>query len=130
VLAALESVPGERRLTWRMHRVERGETLAQIAKEFNTPANSIAVANSSSLVASLEAGDRLVIPATFNPDGPAAKTVSRKAARYTRTASTTSLQRAAPTRQTPSRTVHHRASGKNLKTASTRGASGSAPGNN
>ena len=128
VLAALDSVPGEKRLTWRMHRVERGETLAQIAKEFNTPANSIAVANSS-LIASLEAGDRLVIPATFNPDGPAARTASRNAANPSRIPSARSSHKAAP-RHSPSGPLRHRASSKNLKTASVKGAGSSAPGNN
>ncbi len=118
VLAALESVPAERRMTWRMHRVERGETLSQIAQAFNTPANSIAVANNS-LVSTPEAGDLLVIPATFNPDAPTARTASKKAAgRYSQTSSTRSSHKAAPVRRTPDRTVHHRASTKNLKSAS------------
>jgi membrane-bound lytic murein transglycosylase D len=126
VLAALDNVPVDRRLTWRMHRVERGETLAQIAQAFKTPANSIAVANNS-LVSPLEAGDLLVIPASFNPDGPVSRTALRRApARYSRTASGKSTHKAAaPARRTPDRTLHHRASAKTLKPAGMRGAAGS-----
>ena len=36
VAAALENVPETHRASWRMHRVQEGETLVTIAKRFNT----------------------------------------------------------------------------------------------
>jgi membrane-bound lytic murein transglycosylase D len=71
VTAAIESVPEVHRTSWRMHRVQQGETLVAIAKQFNTPAESIATANNRTLEAP-EAGDLLVIPAALQPD-PAAR---------------------------------------------------------
>src|SRR5258708_10430550 len=115
ILAALESVPAERRMTWRMHRVEHGETLSQIAQAFNTPANSIAVANNS-LVSTPEAGDLLGIPATFNPDAPTARTASKKAAgRYSPPHSTKAPYKGAPGLPAPGRSGHHPAPTAQLK---------------
>ncbi len=62
--AALEMFPAERRTSWRMHRVESGETLAGIARQFNTAASSIEDANRISTNGP-QAGDRLIIPASF-----------------------------------------------------------------
>jgi membrane-bound lytic murein transglycosylase D len=62
VLAGLEAVPEMRRASWRVHRVGQGETLASIAKQYNTPVSSIASANTSS---SAGIGDVLVIPAAL-----------------------------------------------------------------
>ena len=45
VTAALDLVPAERRASWRMHRVEPGETLASMARLFNLPPSKIATAN-------------------------------------------------------------------------------------
>jgi len=119
VLAALENVPPDRRMTWRMHRVERGETLAQIAKQFATPANAIAVANKR-LEEAPEAGDLLIIPASYTPDAPAARhSVSKTApARHSRASRTSRKTLAA--RQVSERTLHHRASSRTVKTAGIR----------
>lgn len=78
VTAAIENVPEIHRTSWRMHRVQQGETLTTIAKQFNTPAESIATANNRTLEAP-EAGDLLVIPATPQPDPGARKYVARRA---------------------------------------------------
>ena len=64
LVAALESVPDTKRASWRLHRVERGETLAAIAKRYRTGAASIASVNHSQAVAP-EAGDLLLIPASY-----------------------------------------------------------------
>ena len=119
VAAALQNVPPERRLTWRMHRVERGETLAQIAKAFNMPAGSITHANNS-LMDAPEAGDLLVIPVSYNPDAASAKhsAARRGSARYSRAAAS---RRAAAAHRVPDRVLHHRASTKQVRTASLRG---------
>ena len=67
IASALEAVPAAYRASWRMHRIEPGETLAAIAKHFHTGAGSILAANRS-LSASLEPGDVLVIPAAYKPE--------------------------------------------------------------
>ncbi len=77
--ATLERVPVLQRTSWRMHRVETGDTLAAIAKQYNSSADRIAEANA---LASLqpEAGDRLLIPAsTFVP---VTRSASRGASRH------------------------------------------------
>lgn len=115
-LAALENVPPDRRMTWRMHRVERGETLAQIAKQFATPANAIAHANNR-IEEAPEAGDLLIIPASYTPDAPAARHgVSKKApARHVRASKTSPKSLAA--RPVSERILRHRAAPKTVKTA-------------
>jgi len=65
VAAGLEAVPETRRASWRVHRVGQGETLASIAKQYNTPVSSIASANSSSTA---DIGDVLVIPAAMQTE--------------------------------------------------------------
>ena len=78
VVAALENVPETHRATWRMYRVQQGETLVSIAKRFATPAESIAAANKRTVEAP-EAGDLLVIPSSQEPDRAVAKkTLARR----------------------------------------------------
>ncbi len=104
VLAALDNVPAERRDSWRMHRVAQGETLAEIAKRFGTAANSIAAANNRLLDAP-EAGDLLIIPASFQPQRATAhKLAVKTSARHPRT-------------KVSARVLHHRASARTYKTA-------------
>ena len=64
-VAALETVPAEKRLAWRMHRVEPGENLAAIARRFNASPSQIAAANSLGL-AEPAPGDRVMIPAAMH----------------------------------------------------------------
>ena len=45
LLAALPSVPAERRASWRMHKVESGETLAMIGKRYGASPSVIAAVN-------------------------------------------------------------------------------------
>ncbi len=121
VLAALANIPSDRRMTWRMHRVERGETLALIAKEFATPATFIAQANSR-LMEAPEEGDLLVIPASYNPDAPVRKrfavrkTTSGGRARTAKGAS----RKSAATHSVPERILQHRAAPKTVRTARAR----------
>ena len=75
VTAALDNVPESRRAAWRMHRVQPGETLAAIAKQFGTPAEAVASANNHTLEAP-EAGDLIVIPV---PAEPSRKSVAHRA---------------------------------------------------
>ncbi len=76
--AALDLVPAERRASWRMHRVESGQTLAAIARLYNSSPSLIASTNN--LTDNDPApGDRLLIPVGDRPAAPAHS--SRPAAR-------------------------------------------------
>jgi membrane-bound lytic murein transglycosylase D len=70
--AALEQIPAERRPSWRIHRVQSGETLAGIAREFRSSSGAIAAANSLS-GSDPNIGDRLLIPAAYHETTPALK---------------------------------------------------------
>jgi membrane-bound lytic murein transglycosylase D len=74
--ASLQMIPGERRASWRMHRVSSGETLAAIGKRYGMPAGSIAAANGLKQD-SPAAGDRLLIPAAYR-EGTAPKHAAAK----------------------------------------------------
>ncbi len=77
--AALDLFPAERRASWRMHRVESGETLAVIAHQYNTTPSSIAGANRISDLGP-QAGDRLIIPASYQETASVAPHARRFAA--------------------------------------------------
>jgi membrane-bound lytic murein transglycosylase D len=62
--ASLEMIPTDRRLSWRMHKVAEGETLASISRQFGAAAGVIAAANKLQSAEPV-AGDRLVIPAVY-----------------------------------------------------------------
>jgi membrane-bound lytic murein transglycosylase D len=71
--AALEQIPADRRPSWRIHRVQSGETLAEIAREFRSSSSAIAAANKIS-GSDPNIGDRLLIPAAYHETIPALKT--------------------------------------------------------
>ncbi|MEO7142947.1 MAG: transglycosylase SLT domain-containing protein [Bryobacteraceae bacterium] len=113
VLAAIESVPASHRNSWRLHRVEPGDTLALLARRYNAPAMSIAASNraDSNSEAGLEEGRMLVIPVSYKPESSpshrrsAKRTVVRRAyATGLAARSKTATARRAPVR-TPSRRV-------------------------
>ena len=117
IASALQAVPAAYRASWRMHRIEPGETLAAIAKHFHTGTKSILAANQS-LSASLAPGDVLVIPAAFHPEHAArVKRGRRTAVVSTRHAKKTSRRYVAASHVTANhksgsrRTVHHTARG-------------------
>jgi membrane-bound lytic murein transglycosylase D len=66
----MASIPPEKWLTWRQHRVEDGETLASVAQKFHVTAASLVEANSlsdgsartPSIHAALDSGTKLIIP--------------------------------------------------------------------
>lgn len=77
VVAAIDAVPEDKRAAWRLHRLSSSDTLASIAKQYSTAANSILAANQvdPSFFESPEDGEVLLIPAA-----PAkAPTVQRRA---------------------------------------------------
>lgn len=87
VMAALESVPEEKRASWRLHRVTDGETLASIARRYSTASNSIVAANSrldSSFFDAPEQGEMILIPASLSED--AAPKIAKKGRARTITA--------------------------------------------
>jgi membrane-bound lytic murein transglycosylase D len=119
IAAGLASVPLDRRATWRVHRVETGETLTEIAARFRTAASAIAAANNRTVEAP-EAGDILVIPAL------------RQSARVARRISPTQLSthaRAARNTYASHRispeVLYHRAAPRTVKTAGVYGHSAS-----
>lgn len=59
VEATLQSIPAERRASWRIHRVTEGDTLDAIARRYRMPVSAIAAANNA---ADAEVGDVLIIP--------------------------------------------------------------------
>jgi membrane-bound lytic murein transglycosylase D len=62
--AEIADIPADKWVSWRRHRVESGETLASIAKKYRVTAAAIADANGVERNAALDAGEKLIIPAT------------------------------------------------------------------
>ena len=90
--AALDRLPMTQRASWRVHRVEVGETLVAIAKRYNSSPNRIAEANA--LASQLpEAGDRLLIPASSTDSAPhtVAHVALHRAMQHTKTARRTTI---------------------------------------
>ncbi len=67
IAAVLDAVPGDRRSSWRVHRVEDGEDLASIARRYRVSEASLATANRGENNI-LERGDILIIPAAPQPE--------------------------------------------------------------
>ena len=82
-MAGLDSIPGDHRLGWRMHRVETGETLGVIAKRYGATPASIVSANHMLATDQPAPGDRLIIPAAYH-EPPAPRATIRRSARTTR----------------------------------------------
>jgi membrane-bound lytic murein transglycosylase D len=73
VTAALEQIPADRRESWRMHRVEEGESLASVARQFNLTSGKLAAAND--LKDEPAPGDRLLIPVAYHETTAPVRTV-------------------------------------------------------
>ncbi len=97
VTAALDLVPAERRASWRMHRVEEGESLASIARLFNSSTNQIASAND--LKNEPASGDFLMIPASYHEAASALRTPKAQA----RGSKSSTVRRASSVTSTASR---------------------------
>jgi membrane-bound lytic murein transglycosylase D len=61
-LAEIATVPEDKWVYWRKHRIEPGQTLGSIAKLYRTKAAAIADVNGVELTATLRPGDKLIIP--------------------------------------------------------------------
>jgi membrane-bound lytic murein transglycosylase D len=64
----IAEIPPANWVSWRRHRVEEGESLAQIAKTFRVTPTAIVSANELDSHAPLEVGRKLIIPASAAPD--------------------------------------------------------------
>jgi membrane-bound lytic murein transglycosylase D len=62
--AEIADIPPDKWVSWRRHRVEAGETLTSIGKKYHVTAAAIADANNLERNAALDAGEKLIIPAT------------------------------------------------------------------
>jgi membrane-bound lytic murein transglycosylase D len=71
--AGIADIPPEKWVSWRRHKVEAGDTLTSIAKKYRVTPAAIASANNLEKGASLDPGEKLIIPAVQ----PASETKSR-----------------------------------------------------
>src|SRR5690349_11608153 len=62
--AEIADIPADKWVSWRRHRVEAGETLTSIGKKYHVTPAAIASANNLEHGAALDAGEKLIIPAT------------------------------------------------------------------
>jgi len=100
LMASLEMIPTEHRMSWRIHRVVPGETLAAIGKRFGVSPTSITTANSLAKAEAAE-GDWLMIPAALRTDAPVRHTTAKPAARRR-----TPAKRSVPTASLPASSTH------------------------
>jgi membrane-bound lytic murein transglycosylase D len=71
--AEIADIPPEKWVSWRRHRVEPGETLSSLARQYKVTVAAIAAANSLGGSTALTPGDKLIIPAAQ----PASETKGR-----------------------------------------------------
>src|SRR5579885_3338622 len=76
LMTSLQLIPSEHRVSWRIHRVSAGETLASIGKHFGVTSSSIIAANQLQKTEAAE-GDWLMIPAALRAE-PAARRLAAK----------------------------------------------------
>lgn len=70
---AIASIPPEKRIWWRAHKVQVGETLASVAAQFHITTASLAQANQLTAGASLDPGTHLVVPLATGRDASLAR---------------------------------------------------------
>jgi membrane-bound lytic murein transglycosylase D len=78
VQVALKAVPANRRDTWRVHRLEGGETFATLAKRYGAAPSAVSLANHDELP---EAGSWIAIPAAYPGDRTPARAAGESAKR-------------------------------------------------
>ena len=103
--AALDKVPAGIRVSSRVHRVESGESLAAIARQYNASASAIASVNGISGSQPAE-GDQLVIPAAYREvyaavKAPRTASARKPAAKRTTTVASAKAPAKAPAVKTP-----------------------------
>jgi membrane-bound lytic murein transglycosylase D len=85
--AEIAAIPPEKWVSWRRHKVEQGETLSSIAKEYRVSPAEVADANELAVGAPLEEGQKLIIPAAARAEASTGKVI-RYRVRRTDTIST------------------------------------------
>ena len=85
--AEIADIPPEKWVSWRRHKVEEGETLSAIAKQYHLQAAEIADANNLPEGSPLEEGEKLIIPATARSAAAAGKLIRYRVRRTDTTAS-------------------------------------------
>ena len=117
---ALANIPLERRASVRIHRVERGETIEDIARRYHAAPSAISAANNN-LIDAPEAGDVLIIPAAYHETNAATKRVKAKSTGAKSRVSSHSKPRSAASsahsQRVPSKVLHRRAQTPRIKTA-------------
>jgi membrane-bound lytic murein transglycosylase D len=73
--AEIAAIPPEKWVSWRRHKVEEGETLSRIAKSYHVQPAEIADANDLPVNASLEEGQKLIIPAAERSEAATGKLI-------------------------------------------------------
>ena len=107
VQAAFAVVPPGKRDSWRLHRLEPGETVVELAKRFKMQSATLAAANHDEMP---EAGEFIAIPVSYPGDRVPVRTASSRSRRVTHTATAV--------RSTPSRTAASKVA--SVRTAHTR----------
>ncbi len=97
LMAELQTVPPERRASWRMHTVESGETLASIGKRYRTAPGTIAAANNMRSQTPA-VGDHLLIPAAYHETAPVRTVTGRTHSKAVRGHKATATHRASRAR--------------------------------
>ena len=117
---ALANIPLERRASARIHRVERGETLEDIARRYHAAPSAISAANDN-LIDAPAAGDVLIIPAAYHETDAATKRVKAKSTGAKSRVSSHSKRRSTASsvrsQRVPSKVLHGRAQTPRIKTA-------------
>jgi membrane-bound lytic murein transglycosylase D len=73
--AEIAAIPPEKWVSWRRHKVEEGETLSGIAKRYRVLPAEVADANDLPVGATLEEGQKLIIPAAEHSEAATGKLI-------------------------------------------------------
>lgn len=73
--AEIAAIPPEKWVSWRRHKVEQGETLSSIAKQYHVSPAEVADANELVVGAPLDEGQKLIIPAALRSEASTGKLI-------------------------------------------------------
>lgn len=73
--AEIADIPPEKWVSWRRHKVEEGETLSAIARQYHVLPAEVADANSLPVGSTLEEGQKLIIPAAARSEAATGKLI-------------------------------------------------------
>ncbi len=73
--AEIAAIPPGKWVSWRRHKVEQGETLSSIAKQYRVSPAEVADANELAVGAPLEEGQKLIIPAAARAEASSGKVI-------------------------------------------------------